>query len=58
MAGYVQVNEIMNPGDTISAGEYLGTVEKVTRFTTIVKDDQGRQHSSPNNYLVKNTVSK
>ena len=58
MAGYVQVNEIVNPGDTISVGEYSGTVEKVTRFTTIVKDNQGRQHSIPNTYLVKNTVSK
>lgn len=58
MAGYVQVNEIVNPGDNITVGEYNGTVEKVTRYTTVLKDKAGKQHSIPNTYLVKNTVSK
>jgi small-conductance mechanosensitive channel len=58
MAGFIQVNEIVSPGDTISVGEYDGTVEKVTRYTTILKDKNGKQHAIPNTYLVKNTVSK
>lgn len=58
MAGYVQVNEIVTPGDNVTVGEYTGTVEKITRFTTVLKDKDGRQHAIPNTYLVKNTVSK
>ncbi len=58
MAGFIQVNEIVSTGDNISVGEYAGTVEKVTRYTTILRDKDGKQHAIPNTYLVKNTVSK
>ena len=58
MAGFIQVNEIVHPGDTITVGEYTGIVEKVTRYTTVLKDTDGRIHAVPNTYFVKNTVSK
>jgi hypothetical protein len=58
MAGYIQVNEIVSKGDTITVGEYSGIVQKVTRYATVIKDKKGQQHSIPNTYLVKNTVSK
>ena len=58
MAGFIQVNEIVTPGDHISVGEYSGTVEKVTKYTTMIRDEDGKQHAIPNTYLVKNTVSK
>ncbi|MFO7678389.1 MAG: mechanosensitive ion channel [Thermoplasmatota archaeon] len=58
MAGYIQVNEIVTKGDTIKVGEYAGVVEKVTRYTTVIKDKKGQQHAIPNTYLVKNTISK
>ncbi|MDG6219091.1 MAG: mechanosensitive ion channel [Candidatus Thermoplasmatota archaeon] len=58
MAGFIQVNEIVTPGDHISVGEYSGTVEKVTKYTTMIRDKDGKQHAIPNTYLVKNTVSK
>jgi hypothetical protein len=58
MAGFIQVNEIVHPGDTITVGEYTGTVEKVNRYTTVLKGKDGRIHSVPNTYFVKNTVSK
>ena len=58
MAGYIQVNEIVKKGDTIKVGDYTGKVEKVTRFTTMIKDSSGKHHAVPNTYLVKNTVTK
>lgn len=58
MAGFIQVNEIVAPGEYISVGDYSGTVEKVTKYTTVIRDKNGRQHAIPNTYLVKNTVSK
>lgn len=58
MAGYIQVSELVKKGDDISVGDYSGVVQKVTRYTTIIKDKKGLQHSIPNTYLVKNTVSK
>ena len=58
MVGFIQVNEIVEKGDNIIVGDFSGKVEKVTRYTTIIRDNSGRQHAVPNVYLVKNAVTK
>lgn len=58
IAGYIQVHEIVQEGDKIRVGEYSGEVGKITRYTTMVKDEVGKEHWIPNTYLVKNTVIK
>lgn len=58
MGGYIQVTEMIKQGDSIKVGEYSGKVEKVTRYSTLIKDGSGKHHAIPNTYLVKNTVTK
>ncbi len=57
MGGYLQVNEIVSPGDDIQVGDYEGTVKKVTRYNVIIRDTEGNQKAIPNDYLVENTVT-
>ncbi len=57
IGGYLQVNEIVKPGDDIEVGEYKGTVKEVTRYNVIIRDERGNQKAIPNNYLVENTVT-
>lgn len=58
ITGYIQVKAIVKSGDNVEVGEYSGRVEKITRYTTLIKDSSGKRHAIPNTYLVKNTVTK
>jgi hypothetical protein len=58
ITGYIQVKAIIKSGDNVEVGEYSGRVEKITRYTTLIKDSSGKRHAIPNTYLVKNTVTK
>lgn len=58
ITGYIQVKDIVKSGDNVEVGEYSGRVEKITRYTTMIKDSSGKRHAIPNTYLVKNTVTK
>jgi len=57
MGGYLQVNEIVKPGDKIEVGEYKGKVQELTRYNTIIQDEMGNRQAIPNTYLVENTVT-
>ncbi|MBS3816758.1 MAG: mechanosensitive ion channel [Candidatus Thermoplasmatota archaeon] len=57
MGGYLQVNEVLKPGEDIKVGEYTGTVKEITRYNVIIRDDKGNQKAIPNKYLVENTVT-
>ncbi|MGM0404783.1 MAG: mechanosensitive ion channel family protein [Thermoplasmatota archaeon] len=57
MGGYLQVKEIVKPGEKIEVGEYSGEVKEITRYNTIIIDERGNKQSIPNTYLVDNTVT-
>jgi len=57
MGGYLQVKEIVKPGEKIEVGEYSGEVKEITRYNTIIVDEMGNKKSIPNTYLVDNTVT-
>lgn len=57
MGGYLQVSELVKPGDKIEVGDYKGQVKEVTRYNVIIRDEMGNQKAIPNNYLVENTVT-
>ncbi|MFO7791888.1 MAG: mechanosensitive ion channel [Candidatus Saliniplasma sp.] len=57
MGSYLQVKEIIEPGEEIEVGEYSGKVQEVTRYNTILIDELGNKKSIPNSYLVDNTVT-
>ncbi|MFO7990863.1 MAG: mechanosensitive ion channel [Thermoplasmata archaeon] len=57
MGGYLQVSELVKPGDNIEVGDYKGQVKEITRYNVIIRDEMGNQKAIPNNYLVENTVT-
>lgn len=57
MGGYLQVKEIVKPGEKIEVGEYSGEVKEITRYNTIIVNESGNKQSIPNTYLVDNTVT-
>lgn len=57
MGGYLQVKDIVTPGEKIEVGEYSGEVQEITRYNTIIRDEMGNKKSIPNTYLVENTVT-
>ncbi|MFW6040999.1 MAG: mechanosensitive ion channel family protein [Thermoplasmatota archaeon] len=57
MGGYLQAKEIVKPGDKIKVGEYSGEVHKITRYNTVLVDEEGNKQSLPNTYLVEHTVT-
>ncbi len=57
MGGYLQAKELVKPGEKIKVGEYTGKVQEVTRYNTILLDENGNKQSLPNSYLVENTVT-